>query len=256
MQTLYSWNVNGLRATYRKGFLDWLHQTQPDVLALQETKCHPEQLTDELRHPAGYHTYWASAVKKGYSGVAIYSREEPLNVHVGIGNPKFDDEGRTLTAEYESFYFISTYVPSGSRDYSRVHYKLEYLDYFLYTYCAHLQATGKPLIICGDINIAHQEIDLARPKQNKKTSGFLPEERIWVDKFIEQGLIDIYRARYPERTDIYSWWSAIGNVRQRNVGWRLDYFLISEHLVPQVADAHIHPEVMGSDHCPVSITIS
>ncbi|MEM7798219.1 MAG: exodeoxyribonuclease III [Chloroflexota bacterium] len=253
---LYSWNVNGLRAAHRKGILDWLNESKPDILALQETKCHPDQLVDELREPAGYHTYWAFAEKKGYSGVAIYSREEPLNVQVGIGDKKFDSEGRTLTAEYPDFYFISTYVPSGSRDYSRVEYKLEYLNHFLYTHCAVLQKTGKPLIICGDINIAHQAIDLARPKQNKKTSGFLPEERIWVDKFIEQGLIDIYREKYPERTDVYSWWSMRGGNRDRNVGWRLDYFLISQELSDYVQEANIHTDMYGSDHCPVSLKLS
>lgn len=253
---LYSWNVNGLRATYRNGFLDWLYETQPDILALQEIKCQPQQLVDELRQPAGYTTFWAPAEKKGYSGVALYCRQEPLHIFAGIGDPLFDREGRTLTAEYESFYFISTYVPSGTRDYSRVEYKLAYLDSFLYGHCQPLQATGKPLIICGDINIAHQAIDLARPQQNRRTSGFLPEERLWIDKFIEQGLIDIFRVKYPERTGAYTWWLAVGNARGRNVGWRLDYFLISRELAPYVLDSHIHSDVYGSDHCPVSLKIN
>jgi len=252
---LYSWNVNGLRALHKKGFLDWLQQTQPDILCLQETKCHPDQLPEALRQPEGYHSYWASAVKKGYSGVAIYTRTEPLSVQVGLGIERFDNEGRTLVADYGRFILINAYFPSGSSGAERIQYKLDYYAAFL-DYCNQLQAAGKNIIFCGDVNTAHHPIDLARPTQNKKTSGFLPEERAWMDEVVAAGYVDTFRARHPDTTGAYSWWTVRSGARERNVGWRLDYFFVSQSFWPRVTNAAIHPEVYGSDHCPVSLVIS
>ena len=251
---LYSWNVNGLRAAARKGFLDWLYAAQPTILGIQETKCHPDQLDAEVRRPEGYFSYFASAVRKGYSGVALYTRQAPLRVSTGFGIPEFDSEGRTIVAEYADFALIVAYFPNGSRDHSRVPFKMRYKEEFLY-YCNDLRRQGKKVVFCGDVNTAHNEIDLARPQQNKNTTGFLRVERDWIDDVVSQGYVDTFRDRYPERSGAYSWWSYIGGARGRNVGWRLDYFFISEDMQPWVVDAAIHPEVMGSDHCPVSLTL-
>lgn len=250
----YSWNVNGIRAAQKKGFLDWLNQAQPDILGVQETKAWPEQLSDELRQPEGYHSYWATAEKKGYSGVAIYSKIEPNNVQIGLGIEKFDAEGRTVIAEYDDFVFISTYVPSASKGVEQVPFKLDYADALL-DYCNGVRESGKAVLFCGDINISHREIDLARPKQNVKTTGFLPEERAWMDKLFGQGYLDSFRVLYPEKAEAYSWWSYRSGARQRNVGWRLDYFILSPDLEGRLETAEIHTDVMGSDHCPVSITL-
>ncbi len=254
MQTLYSWNVNGIRAAHQKGFLSWLEQAGPDILGIQETKCHPDQLDDDLRNPSGYHTYWAYAEKKGYSGVALFTKQEPNRVTIGLGIDEFDREGRTIVAEYDEFVFITAYFPNGSRDHHRVPYKMQYKAEFL-TFCNKLRADGKSVIFCGDVNTSHQEIDLARPKQNQNTTGFLAEERAWLDEVVEQGYVDTFRRLYPERTGAYSWWSYIGGARSRNVGWRLDYFFTSPDLEPRIADAAIHADVPGSDHCPVSLTL-
>ncbi|KAA3655072.1 MAG: exodeoxyribonuclease III [Chloroflexi bacterium] len=254
MQILTSWNVNGIRAAHRKGFLSWLEQASPDILGIQETKCHPDQLDDALRNPPGYHSYWAYAEKKGYSGVALYTKQEPKQVTIGLGIHEFDREGRTIVAEYDDFVFITAYFPNGSRDHHRVPYKMQYKADFL-TYCNNLQKTGKSVIFCGDVNTSHQEIDLARPRQNKNSTGFLAEERAWIDEIVDQGYVDTFRWLYPERTGAYSWWSYIGGARSRNVGWRLDYFFTSPDLKPRIADAAIHPDVLGSDHCPVSLTL-
>ncbi len=254
MLNLISWNVNGIRAAQRKGFLDWLSAASPDILCVQETKAHPDQLDDVLRQPEGYHTYWAAAEKKGYSGVALYSKIEPLSVQIGLGIEAYDREGRTIVADYGEFVFIGAYFPNGSRDHSRLPYKMVYYADFL-AYCNALQAQGKAVIFCGDVNTSHQEIDLARPKQNQKTTGFLPEERAWMDEVVAQGYIDTFRRLYPEQTGAYSWWSNIGGARDRNVGWRLDYFFVSPALWPRVDAAAIHSEVMGSDHCPVSLIL-
>ncbi|MBE2200258.1 MAG: exodeoxyribonuclease III [Anaerolinea sp.] len=255
MLTLYSWNVNGLRAAAAKGFMDWLQAAQPDILCLQETKCHPQQLEPSLREPAGYHTYWAFAEKKGYSGVALYTRQQPKSVQIGLGIPAYDREGRTIVAEYDDFVLIGAYFPNGSRDHSRVPFKMGYKADFL-TYCQQLRAQGKSVIFCGDVNTAHQEIDLSRPRQNQQTTGFLPEERAWIDKVVATGYVDTFRHLYPTRVGAYSWWSYIGGARQRNVGWRLDYFFVSPDLQPGIQDAAIHADVNGSDHCPVSLTLS
>lgn len=253
--SLYAWNVNGIRAVEKKGFLDWLHTAKPDILGLQETKAAPEQLSDELRQPDGYHTYWAvSTVKKGYSGVALYTRVEPDEVQIGLGIDEYDAEGRTIIAHYPNFTLMTAYFPNGSRDHSRVPFKMAYKEAFLET-ANGFREEGRRVIFCGDINTAHTPIDLARPKQNETTTGFLPEERAWIDRVIEAGYIDIYRQRNPEQEGAYSWWSYRGGARERNVGWRIDYFFITPDVQDHVIDAQIHSDVMGSDHCPISLTV-
>lgn len=252
---LLSWNVNGIRAAQGKGFIDWVKSSGADVIAIQETKAHPDQLDDELKNIDGYHSYFASAVKKGYSGVAIYSKTEPLNVTVGLGIEEFDNEGRTLIAEYDDVYVISTYVPSASKGADFIPFKLRYGDALLKT-SDELRKTGKGVVIGGDINISHQEIDLARPKQNaNKTTGFYDEERDWITKVLNNGYIDIFRELNPELEGAYSWWSYRGGARGKNVGWRLDYFFISADLRDRVETAEINSDVMGSDHCPISLVL-
>jgi exodeoxyribonuclease-3 len=254
MMKLYSWNVNGLRAARKKGFLDWLEGEKPDVIGIQETKCHPDQLDEELRNPPGYYTYWASAEKKGYSGVALYTRQEPESVQIGLGIGDFDQEGRTIVADYGEFVLITAYFPNGSRDHSRVPYKMDYKREFL-AYCNQRREEGRSVIFCGDVNTAHLEIDLARPKQNNKTTGFLPLERAWIDDVVEQGYVDTFRTLHPDQDGAYTWWSYIGGARDRNVGWRIDYFFVSPELMPRIQGAQIHPEIYGSDHCPISLSI-
>lgn len=254
MTKIYSWNVNGIRAAQRKGFLDWLRQTDADIVCVQETKANPNQLDDALRNPDGYHTYWASAERPGYSGVALFSKQAPRAVKLGIGIPEYDREGRTIVADYDDFTLITAYFPNGGRDHLRVPFKMAYKAAFL-KFCDGLCAEGKPVIFCGDINTAHREIDLARPKQNQKTTGFMPEERAWLDEVVSAGYIDIFRALNPELAGAYTWWTQIGKARENNVGWRLDVFFISPDLRSRVVDAQIHPEMLGSDHCPVSLTL-
>jgi exodeoxyribonuclease-3 len=254
MQTFYSWNVNGIRAAQKKGFLDWLEVTQPDILGVQETKAHPDQLDDALRNPPGYHVYWASAEKRGYSGVALFSKKEPNSVQIGLDIDEFDREGRTIVAEYDDFVFITAYFPNGSRDHHRVPYKMQYKADFL-AFCNDLREQGRAVIFCGDVNTAHRPIDLARPKQNQKTTGFLPEERVWLDQITAEGYVDTFRQLYPEQEGAYSWWSYIGGARSRNVGWRLDYFFTTPDLTPRIQEATIHADIIGSDHCPVSLTL-
>jgi exodeoxyribonuclease III len=256
MLDLYSWNVNGLRAVHRKGiFLEWLESTQPDILGLQEIKCRPDQLPDEVLNPPGYHTYWAAAERAGYSGVALYSKREPLSVETSLGIDDYDREGRTIIADYGDFVFITAYFPNGKHDHSRVPFKMQYKADFL-AYCNRLRLAGRSVVFCGDVNTAHQSIDLARPRQNEKSTGFLPVERVWLDELVRQGYIDIFRWRNPDLAGAYTWWAQFTFSREKNVGWRLDYFFITPDLEPHVVDAHIHPEVMGSDHCPVSLTLN
>ena len=251
---LISWNVNGIRAAEKKGFLDWLHGSMPDILCLQETKAHPDQINENLRNPEGYHTYWASAERKGYSGVALLTRYEPRELQFGLGIPEFDREGRTIIADYDQFVLITVYVPNGARDHSRVPFKLRFKNALL-DRCNSLRSDGRAVIFCGDINTAHTEIDLARPRENKGSTGFLPEERAWIDRVIDEGYIDTYRELHPDLEGGYSWWAYWGGARERNVGWRLDYFFISPDLLEKVGAAELHPEVMGSDHCPVSLSL-
>lgn len=250
---LVSWNVNGIRAAIRNGFWAWLAEAQPQIVCLQETRIQPEQLTGEMREPPGYHTYWHSAERKGYSGVATFSQAEPSPVQVGFGIPPFDREGRVLITGHPGFTLVNAYFPSGQRGHDRVAFKIEFYDALL-DYCQGLRAQGQRLVVCGDLNTAHQPIDLARPKQNVKTSGFLPEEREALGRWIEQGFVDTYRLLHPQ-TQAYTWWTYRLNARARNIGWRLDYFLVSEELVPQVRAARILSDVTGSDHCPVELEI-
>ena len=250
---ILSWNVNGLRAVHKKGFLEWVKKEQPDILCLQETKAQEEQLPDELRNVNGYHAYFSSAVKKGYSGVAIYTKEKPKSVKKGFGIEKFDSEGRILIAEYPGFILLNIYYPNGKAREERLKYKMDFYDVFL-DYVNKLKKKGKNIIICGDVNTAHKGIDLARPKENEKISGFLPEEREWIDKFLSHGYLDTFRM-FNQEPNNYTWWDQLTRARERNVGWRIDYFFINEKMKNKIGDAFILPDVMGSDHCPIGIEV-
>ncbi|MBL1212356.1 MAG: exodeoxyribonuclease III [Ignavibacteriae bacterium] len=250
---LLSWNVNGLRAAYKKGFLKWFNSEMPDIMCLQETKSMKEQLPPELQDVEGYYTFYSSAERKGYSGVAVYSKEKPIDVKTGIGIEKFDSEGRFLILEYENFVLFNIYFPNGKARAERLKYKMDFYEAFL-DYANKLKSKGKNIVVCGDVNTAHKEIDLARPKQNQKTSGFLPEEREWIDKFINSGYLDTFRM-FNDEPENYTWWDMITRARDRNVGWRIDYFFISESLKNNIESAFIMKDVMGSDHCPVGIEL-
>jgi exodeoxyribonuclease III len=247
---LITWNVNGIRAVAQKGFLDWLRQEKPDVLCLQETKAHPDQLDESLLAPLGYKTHWSSAKKKGYSGVALYLKKSPLEVKEGLGIEKFDSEGRTLITEFENFILYNGYYPNGQHDLKRVGFKLHYSDTVLEHAKALQRKKNKPIILAGDFNTAHQEIDLARPKENEGNTGFLPEERAWIDKLIQNGFVDIFREFEPGPHH-YTWWSYRAGARPRNIGWRIDYFFVTPDLKDQVKTSYHQPQVLGSDHCPV-----
>jgi exodeoxyribonuclease-3 len=250
---LISWNVNGIRAWQKKGASEWFLQEQPDILCLQETKAHREQLDASLTEIDGYHAYFSSAERKGYSGVVVYTKEQPKNVTEGFGVERFDSEGRTLVLEYESFTLLNVYFPNGQASEERLQYKMDFYEAFL-LYIDALKAQGKNLVLCGDVNTAHTAIDLARPKANEKTSGFLPEERAWIDKLLEHGYVDTFRIFHKE-PDQYTWWSFRARARERNVGWRIDYFFVNKAFRQQVTSAFILPEVMGSDHCPLGIEV-
>lgn len=250
---ILSWNVNGIRAAQRKGFLQWLAAEAPDILCVQETKAQLDQLDLELVHPPGYHTLWNSAEKKGYSGVAIFCKQKPVSVEKGFGVSRFDSEGRVLVAEFEDFYLLNIYFPNGQRSAERLQYKLDFYHETL-RYVNRLKKSGKEIITSGDYNTAHKPIDLARPKENEKTSGFLPVERAWLDDWIKSGQVDIFRERNQEPGH-YTWWDQISAARERNVGWRIDYHFITEGLAGRVKSADILPHVMGSDHCPVSLEL-
>jgi exodeoxyribonuclease III len=250
---LLSWNVNGIRAVERKGDLQQLLHTAPDVLCLQETKASPDQLGDGVLAPDGYHVYWDYAERKGYSGVATFSREEPLDVQRGFGIPRFDVEGRILIAHYPSFTLFNVYFPNGKKDEDRLDYKMDFYETFL-EHVDSLRNDGEKLIICGDYNTAHKEIDLAHPKENATKSGFLPKEREWMDRLVAHGFVDTFRLYHPE-AGRYSWWDTKTRARERNVGWRIDYFFVSENLRDAVIDADILTDVEGSDHCPVTLTL-
>jgi exodeoxyribonuclease-3 len=252
-----SWNVNGIRAIAKKGFLEWFRSQNADFLCLQETKAQPEQLSRELLEPEGYISFWNYPEQaKGYSGVAVYCKQKPVSVLTGIGNREFDTEGRALITVYEDFTLCNVYFPKGDTDPERRHrldYKLAFYESFL-EFADSQKAKGENLIICGDFNTAHQEIDLARPKENAKTSGFLPEERAWMDKLIDHGYIDSFRWLHGEPNQ-YTWWDYKTGARKRNVGWRLDYFFITENKKDSIEDAFILQDVPGSDHCPVGLLL-
>lgn len=251
---ILSWNVNGLRAFHKKGAFDSIFELDPDIFCLQETKSHPEQLPEEVRSPAGYNAFFDhSKMKKGYSGVAIYSKEKPEKVEYGLGIPKFDDEGRTLVAYFKDFVLLNIYFPNGGGGQDRLDYKMEYYDEFL-KFINKLVKNGKSVVFCGDVNTAHNEIDLARPKENEDHTGFLPMERAWLDKVIENGYIDTFRLLHPEKVQ-YSWWDMKTFARDRNVGWRLDYFFVSKDLKDKIKRAEILDNMMGSDHCPVLLEL-
>ena len=248
-----SWNVNGLRAAHKKGLLEWMAGDNPDVLCLQEIKANEDQLPAEVREIDGYKAYFASAERKGYSGVAIYSKLEPASVTAGFGVDEFDSEGRTLVADYGEFLLYSVYFPNGKGSPERLDYKMRFYDAFLEVIDRDV-AAGKNVVICGDVNTAHKEIDIARPKENEKISGFLPMEREWVDKLLSHGHLDTFRM-FNHEPDQYTWWDMITRARDRNVGWRIDYFYVNQAFAEQVKAAYILPDVMGSDHCPIGIDI-
>ena len=250
---IFSWNVNGIRAIEKKGFLDWVDQIAPDVLCIQETKAHFEQLPDTLKDIDGYHGYWHSGERKGYSGVATFSKKEPLHVQYGLGIEKYDKEGRVLITEFEDFLLYNIYFPNGQKDEHRLQYKLDFYDDLLEILNEQV-ASGVNVLVGGDWNTAHQEIDLANPKANQNNSGFMPVERAQIDTYIENGYVDTFRLFHdePER---YSWWTYRFGARQRNIGWRIDNFFTNQDFIENIADADIHEDVMGSDHCPVSIEL-
>jgi len=250
---IISWNVNGVRAAQKKGFLDWLKEDTADIVCIQETKAHPEQLDIFLLHPDGYETFWNSAERKGYSGVATFCKKKPISVKKGFGLKKYDGEGRVIETEFVDFTLLNIYFPNGGQGPERLKFKMEFYDQTL-KYVTELKKAGKSVIISGDYNTAHKPIDLARPKENEKNTGFLPEERAWLDKWIEAGQVDIYRQLYPEKVE-YSWWDMKSRARDRNVGWRIDYHFVSNDLVSRVKDAKILMDIMGSDHCPIEIEL-
>jgi exodeoxyribonuclease-3 len=259
MMRILSWNVNGIRAVEKRGFVPWLRSEDPDILCLQETKARPEQLSQDLRAPRGggenpYHAYWASAKKAGYSGVAIFSRVEPEQVKpLGIG--EFDDEGRVLQAEFPDFTLICAYFPNSRDGGIRLPYKLDFCGAML-ELCNGLVKKKRHFVLCGDYNIAHTPIDLARPKENEDNAGYLPEERAWMDAFTGAGHVDSFRHFHPGETGHYSWWSYRAASRLRNIGWRIDYHCIDRALLDRVKTARIRPDVEGSDHCPVELELS
>jgi exodeoxyribonuclease-3 len=255
---LLSWNVNGLRAVSEKGFLPWLERSEADVVCLQEIKAHPEQVPPSVREPQGFEGFWNPARKPGYSGVAIFSRIRPLTVtrgfEQGAVTEAFDSEGRVLTAEYSDFFLVNAYFPNSQRDHARLPFKLEFcsaMDRHLHT----LRSRGKAVILCGDWNICHREIDLRNPKQNENNAGFLPQERAWIDSLLKSGWRDAFRQFEPGGGH-YTWWSYRPGVREKNIGWRLDYHVINEEHVGRLRRAWHEPNVLGSDHCPVGIELS
>lgn len=247
---LVSWNVNGLRACVNKGFMDYYHHSDADIFCLQETKLQAGQIEMDLGE--GVYQYWNYAIKKGYSGTAVFSRIEPLSVRYGMEEDS-EPEGRMITLEYDAFYLINVYTPNAKRDLTRLPYRLEWEDRFRF-YVLQLEQT-KPVIICGDLNVAHQEIDLKNPKSNKGNSGFTDEERGKMTDLLASGYVDSFRHLHPDQTDVYSWWSYMAKVRERNIGWRIDYFLVSNQLAPRVTDAYIDCHVLGSDHCPIGVKL-
>ncbi|EHY0681148.1 exodeoxyribonuclease III [Listeria monocytogenes] len=248
---LISWNVNGLRAAVKKGFLEYFEEVDADIFCLQETKLQEGQI--ELDLPA-YKDYWNYAVKKGYSGTAIFTKVEPLSVQYGLGVPEHDTEGRVITLEFEEFFMVTVYTPNSQAELKRLDYRLTFEDAIL-EYVKNLDKT-KPVVLCGDLNVAHEEIDLKNPKTNRKNAGFSDEERAKFSAFLDAGFIDSFRYFYPDLTDAYSWWSYRMNARARNTGWRIDYFVVSERLKDKLVDAKIHADVLGSDHCPVELELN
>ena len=246
---LISWNVNGIRACLNKGFSDFFKEVNADIFCLQETKCQPEQIHLEFE---GYTSYWNSAERKGYSGTAIFTKKQPVNVTYGIGIEEHDKEGRIITLEFENFYLVTNYTPNAKRELERLDYRMVWEDE-IRKYLLELNKK-KPVIMCGDLNVAHEEIDLKNPKTNKGNAGFTNEEREKMTELLNAGFIDSYRYLYPEKIE-YSWWSYMGHAREKNVGWRIDYFIVSNDFRENIKDATIYTEILGSDHCPVGLEI-
>ena len=246
---LISWNVNGIRACLNKGFSDFFKEVNADIFCLQETKCQPEQINLDFE---GYTSYWNSAERKGYSGTAIFTKKQPVNVTYGIGIEEHDKEGRIITLEFENFYLVTNYTPNAKRELERLDYRMVWEDE-IRKYLLELNKK-KPVIMCGDLNVAHEEIDLKNPKTNKGNAGFTNEEREKMTELLNAGFIDSYRYLYPEKIE-YSWWSYMGHAREKNVGWRIDYFIVSNDFRENIKDATIYTEILGSDHCPVGLEI-
>jgi exodeoxyribonuclease-3 len=253
MMKIITWNINGLRAALGKDALRWAWDQHPDILCLQEIKARPDQLKEEHRNFAGYDAIWNPAEQPGYSGVATFLRKPSLELRLGMDAPFFDREGRLISTLHGGFRLFNVYFPNGQRGQDRLDYKRDFYAHLL-ALCEGLHATGENIITTGDFNTAHMPIDLKNPKQNEMTSGFMPEERGWVQNFLEHGFVDVYRYLYPDRIQ-YTWWTYRFSARQRGVGWRIDYFLISKALVPRIKDVVIHDEVLGSDHCPVELVL-
>ena len=247
---LISWNVNGLRAVYKKGFEDFFSKMDADIFCIQETKMQEEQLDFEIQSK---YKYFNSALKKGYSGTAIFSKKEPISINYGIGIEEHDNEGRVITLEFDNFYLINCYTPNSKRELERLEYRMIWEEEIL-KYIKKLDEI-KPVILCGDLNVAHKEIDLKNPKTNRRSAGFTDEERDKMTKLLEAGFIDTYRYLYPDEENAYTWWSYMANARQKDIGWRIDYFIVSENLKEKIQDAIIHKSVMGSDHCPIELQI-
>ncbi|MCT6925541.1 exodeoxyribonuclease III [Metasolibacillus sp.] len=245
-----SWNVNGIRACVTKGFLDYFHTMDADFFCIQESKCQEGQVDLPLE---GYYQYWNYAQKKGYSGTAIFTKHEPLYVHYGVGDENSEAEGRIITLEYEKFYLVNVYTPNAQRDLARLPYRIEWEEK-LALYLKQLDAK-KPVIYCGDLNVAHQDIDLKNAKANQGNSGVTVEERAKMTELLASGFNDTFRTLYPERTDAYTWWSYMNKVRERNIGWRIDYFIVSERIMQHVQSADIHAQILGSDHCPIELIV-
>jgi exodeoxyribonuclease-3 len=251
---IITWNVNGLRAALSKGIWEWLEEQNGDVICLQEIKTRPDQLKEEhLSLFRDTTAYWHPAERPGYSGVASILKEPCLEVTLGLGDVIYDIEGRVIQTKHAGFRLFNVYFPNGQRDQGRLAFKLDFYAYLL-AVCDALHARGESVVICGDFNTAHREIDLRNPTSNATTSGFLPEERAWIDRYLEHGLVDVFRMLYPDRVQ-YTWWTYLYQARKRNIGWRLDYFLVSTGLVPRVKDVIIHDDILGSDHCPVTLLI-
>ena len=251
---LISWNVNGIRAAEKKGFLDWLARSDADLVAVQETKASPDQLSPALLTPPGYQAAWNSAEKKGYSGTVTYSRQAPLKIINGLNEARFDTEGRVLIHEFDPFVLFNIYFPNGGRGAEWVSHKLAFYRRFLAVAQGYMKA-GRPVVVTGDFNTAYAEIDLARPKENVAHSGFMPEERLGLGEFFQAGLVDSFRYLHPDSVK-YTWWDQVTRARERNVGWRLDYFMVSSDIQEHILAAEIHDEVPGSDHCPISLVLS
>lgn len=249
---LVSWNVNGIRACVKKGFLDFFEETEADIFCIQETKMQEGQLVMVLD---GYHQFWHSAEKKGYSGTAVFSRIKPQSVTYGIGSEReeFEKEGRVITLTFDGFHLVNVYTPNSQRDLARLDYRMEWEELFR-EYLQQLNQ-DRPVVLCGDLNVAHREIDLKNPKSNRRNAGFTDEEREKMTVLLDAGFVDTFRYFYPEKEDAYTWWSYMGKARDRNVGWRIDYFIVSERLTPLLKDALIHDQIMGSDHCPVELVL-